>query len=125
MELWQILVGGGLLIGIASLVTAFATRSRDKNSDTKDRFEATSEMAKYMRDEIEKEVERQVAPLKRDLKTALDESHEMNNVVRSREVQLWMWDQSGRIGLLPMLPAAILIRLGLENLVPKVPPTTT
>jgi hypothetical protein len=50
------------------------------------------------------------------------ESHEMNDVVRSREVQLWMWDQSGRVGLLPMLPHPILERLGLAGLMSTTAP---
>jgi spore germination protein GerM len=114
---WLMLVlGGSLLMGLAALLTVFATRKRDKNTDTQERFESTSEMAKYMREEIAKEVERQVGPIRAELETVKQESHEMNSVVRSREVRLWMWERDGRGGLIPQLPAPILARLGLENL---------
>lgn len=73
-----------------------------------DRFDDASLMAKYIREEVEKEVERQVAPIRR-------QSEEMNDAVRARETQLWLWDQRGRRGELPMLPIPILVRLGIAH----------
>jgi hypothetical protein len=112
----QLVLGGSLLVGLAAVLTVFATRKRDKTTDVQERFESSSDLARYMREEIAKEVERQVAPIRRELDKVTAESHEMNNVVRSREVQLWMWEREGRMGLIPQLPAPILARLGLENL---------
>jgi hypothetical protein len=112
----QLVMGGSLLVGLAAVLTVFATRKRDKTTDVQERFESSSDLAKYMRDEIKAEVERQVKPIRDELDLVKSESHEMNNVVRSREVQLWMWEREGRMGLIPQLPAPILARLGLENL---------
>ncbi|QIS38601.1 hypothetical protein [Clavibacter capsici] len=112
----QLVMGGSVLVGLAAVLTVFATRKRDKTTDVQERFESSSDLARYMRDEIAKEVERQVAPIRAELDKVTSESHEMNNVVRSREVQLWMWEREGRSGLIPQLPAPILARLGLENL---------
>jgi hypothetical protein len=112
----QLVMGGSLLVGLAAVLTVFATRKRDKTTDVQERFESSSDLARYMREEIAKEVERQVAPIRTELDKVRSESHEMNNVVRSREVQLWMWEREGRSGLIPQLPAPILARLGLENL---------
>lgn len=86
------------------------------------RWDDASELAKYIREQIEVEVERQVAPIRSELKRVKDESHEMYDAVRSRETQLWLWDQRGRPGDLPALPTPILNRLGIGHLAP---PTTT
>jgi hypothetical protein len=88
----QLVMGGSLLVGLAAVLTVFATRKRDKTTDVQERFESSSDLAKYMRDEIKAEVERQVKPIRDELDLVKSESHEMNNVVRSREVQLWMWE---------------------------------
>jgi len=87
------------------------------------RWDDASELAKYIREQIETEVERQVAPIRDELKRVRSESHEMHDAVRARETQLWLWDQRGRPGDLPALPAPILIRLGLGHLAP--PPATS
>lgn len=82
------------------------------------RWDDASELAKYIREQIEAEVERQVAPFRRQLEQVKSESHEMNDAVRARETQLWLWDQRGRPGALPPLPVPILYRLGLGHLAP-------
>lgn len=81
-----------------------------------ERWDDASELAKYIREQIEQEVERQVAPIRAELDRVKNESHEMHDAVRARETQLWLWDQRGRPGDLPMLPAPILTRLGLGYL---------
>src|SRR5215217_1444672 len=102
MEIVTLILGGGILMGLAAILTVFATRKRDRNTDLQERFDATSETAIYMRAEIEKEVERQVAPIREELSKVKAESHEMNDVVRTREVRIWMWDHGGRRGDIPM-----------------------
>lgn len=82
-----------------------------------ERFDDASELAKYIRDEVERQVEIQVAPIREKLKAVEGESHEMNNAVRARETQLWLWDHGGREGALPMLPKPILERLSLIHLI--------
>lgn len=77
------------------------------------RFDDASQLAQYIREEVE----RQVAPIRAELQTVKNESHEMHDAVRARETQLWLWDQRGRSGDLPMLPTPILTRLGLKYLV--------
>lgn len=80
------------------------------------RWDDASELAKYIREQIETEVERKVAPIRDELHRVRSESHEMHDAVRARETQLWIWDQRGRQGSLPMLPAPILNKLGLGHL---------
>ena len=41
----------------------------------------------------------------------------MHDAIRARETQLWLWNQAGRSGALPMLPKPILERLGLIHLI--------
>lgn len=111
------LVGGGGLTAIIGAVLVFvATRKRDRSTDLAARWDDASELSQKMREAIEKEVERQVAPIRTELEQVKNESHEMNVAVRSRETQLWLWDQRGRPGSLPMLPDPILHRLGLGYL---------
>src|SRR5690606_4847786 len=44
------------------------------------------------------------------------ESHEMNDAIRSRETQLWLWGIHGRSGPMPELPAPIRQKLGIGHL---------
>jgi len=81
------------------------------------RMDDAIELSAVMRAAIEAEVERQVAPMREALQKVKDESREMHDAVRARETQLWLWDQRGRPGDLPMLPSPILQRLGLGHLV--------
>lgn len=81
------------------------------------RWDDASELAKYIREQIEAEVERKVAPIRDELYRVRSESHEMHDAVRARETQLWIWDQRGRQGNLPMLPVPVLNKLGLGHLV--------
>jgi hypothetical protein len=139
VEGWQILLGAGGLVGIGGPLAAWggaklqARTERRKaalaeaqaaHTEDRDRFEDTSKLAQYMRDEVAKEVERQLGPIKRELEKVTSESHEMNKAVRSREVLLWRWNFAGRSGELPQLPATILSRLGLDALFDTTPTTT-
>ncbi|MDN3309545.1 hypothetical protein QWJ90_01235 [Microbacterium oryzae] len=112
---------GGPALGLAGVVFAayMGWRGKRRETDVAEtnaqqaaiaaRWDDASELAKYIREEVE----RQVAPIKAELQRVKDESHEMHDAVRARETQLWLWDQRGRPGDLPMLPAPILKRLGL------------
>lgn len=88
-----------------------------QSSDLAARWDDAAELSQKMRDAIEAEVERQVAPMRAELARVKAESHDFHDVVRARETQLWVWDQRGRPGSLPMLPAPILDRLGLGHLI--------
>lgn len=123
---WPLVFGGG---GIASLLGVWLVHraaqrrnsdaaKRERDQTLAERFDDASDLAKYIRDQIEAEVERQVAPIREELARVKSESHEMHDAVRARETQLWLWDQRGRNGDLPMLPAPILHRLGLGYLAP-------
>jgi hypothetical protein len=108
-----LLLGGGGLAAIVTAVLVFvATRKRDRDSSIAGRFDDASELAKYIREEVE----RQVAPIRERMEKMSKESHEMNDAVRARETQLWLWNQRGRRGDFPMLPVPILHRLGIAHL---------
>lgn len=118
---WPLVFGGG---GLASLLGVWLVHraaqrrnsdvaQRERDQTLAERFDDASDLAKYIREEVE----RQVAPIRAELQTLKRESHEMNDAVRARETQLWLWDQRGRNGELPQLPAPILMRLGLGHLV--------
>ncbi len=83
-----------------------------RQSALAERFDDASHLAEYIR----AEVERQIEPIREELKKVKTESHEMHDAVRAHFTQLWLWDQRGRVGQLPMLPQAILHRLGLGHL---------
>lgn len=95
---------------------AAASEVAAAQADMAARFDDASELAKYIREEVERQVEIQVAPIRDKLKAVESESHEMNVAVRARETQLWLWDHLGRQGALPMLPKPILDRLDLIHL---------
>lgn len=128
---WVALVTGGISV-LVFLLTWLKGRKKDRvevdaverttalaeKAALAERFDDASELARYINERVEAEVERKVAPIRAELETVKGESHEMNVAVRARETQLWLWDQRGRPGVLPMLPAPILERLGLAHLHP-------
>lgn len=113
--------GGGLFVGLGAVLLFVSTRKRDISTDVKERFDDASELAKYIREEVE----RQVAPIRAELALVKQESTEFHAAVRTRETQLWLWDQRGRQGALPMLPGPILERLSLGHLVDDWPTEPT
>lgn len=117
---WLSILAGGLLggTGLGAVLVFISTRKRDASTDLAGRFDDASELAKYIREQVEAEVERQTAQMRREMQQVKDESHQMNDVIRTRETQLWMWNHRGRPGDLPALPAQILTRLGLSHLIP-------
>jgi hypothetical protein len=116
MEEWLPLIvgGGGFGVILSAILVYLASQKRNRHLALAERFDDASDLARYIRDEVE----RQVAPIRAEMQTLKRESHEMNDAVRARETQLWLWDQRGRAGDLPMLPAPILERLGLAHLHP-------
>ena len=126
LEWWPLIVGGGGGGGLfAAYLVHLAAKRRNSDQARRERAQTlaewrddTSDLAKYIREQVEEEVERRVAPIRAELQTIKAESHEMNDAVRARETQLWLWDQRGRAGNLPMLPVPILERLGLAHLHP-------
>ncbi|ERG63552.1 hypothetical protein L332_03680 [Agrococcus pavilionensis RW1] len=120
MEAWigWVLGGGGLAALFSAWLVYKASKRRNTDLALAERFDDASELARYINERVEAEVERKVAPFRAELEKVKGESHEMNDAVRARETQLWLWDQRGRMGLLPMLPTPILERLGLGHLLP-------
>ena len=133
----EIVVGFYALVGtaIAALAAFFGGVLRNRSerrvastnaaqADLAARFDDASELAKY----IDTRVEAAVAPLREELKKVKAESHEIQDAFRSWISGVWLWDQRGRKGDLPMPPQSILARLGLGNFVdewPTEPPRTT
>lgn len=128
MEPW--LAIGGPILALAGVIFAAVVGWRGKRGELSvavsaaqqvalaERFDDASQLAQYIREEVE----RQVTPIREEMQRVKQESHEFHDAVRARETQLWLWDQRGRAGDLPMLPAPILERLGLGNLVvPNLP----
>lgn len=77
----------------------------------------------YVDGVVEKRVKEAVAELQAEV-TLLSgqmadmrrESHEMNDAIRARETQLWLWNIRERPGPMPQLPQPILARLGITHL---------
>lgn len=80
------------------------------------RWDDASQLAEYIRAEVERQVEKQVQPIRDELATVKEEARIIRNAIRAYEFQLWFWDQRGRIGPRPTLPEDILKLLGLEHL---------
>ncbi|MFD5599910.1 hypothetical protein ACFWHR_07610 [Leucobacter sp. NPDC058333] len=117
----------GLIIGpggIIALVIAFfrdrrtarSTEASNQNTAIGERWDDVVGLSEKMQAFIAAEVEKQVAPFKKELAEVKAESHDMNTAFRSYAVQSWMWDNRGRLGDMPMLPLPILHRLGIGHL---------
>ncbi|WP_100813004.1 hypothetical protein [Microbacterium lacus] len=111
---------GGVIATVATLVGGIlrnrsersVTTAQTAQADLAARFDDASELSKY----IDERVELKVAPIRKELIEVKRESHEMHDAVRAHFTQLWAWDQRGRVGPLPLLPAKILTKLGLGHL---------
>lgn len=82
------------------------------------RFKDADALMRY----IDERVDERTAALEAELRAVRDalstvkrESHEIHDAVRAHFYQLWVWDQRGRPGPLPMLPPTILTRLGITD----------
>lgn len=119
------------LIGIAATTTAgliafWRFRRKDRADATaveegtiSGRFKDADALMRYIDERVEErtaELAASLAEVKEKLRTVGKESREMHDAVRARETQLWLWNQKGRVGVLPMLPDPILHRLGLGSL---------
>lgn len=119
------------LIGVFSAVLlAFIAFWRFRRKDRADaqqveegtisgRFKDADALMRYIDERVEERtaaIERSLGEMKEKLTTVSAESREMHDAVRARETQLWLWNQKGRLGVLPMLPDPILHRLGLGSL---------
>ena len=115
-----LIVGPG---GILALVIAFfrdrrtvlSTEAANKDAAIASRFDDASDLAKYIREEVDKQVE----PLRRELAEVKADRQDMYAAFRTYAVQSWLWDTRGRFGNMPMLPLSILHRLGIGNLVAR------
>lgn len=129
--MWVALVTGGTSV-IVLLLTWLKGRRKEQveveavertteiaeRAALSERLGDVTELTKYINELVAAEVERKLAPIRAELEKVRGESHEMNDVVRAHVTQQWLWDQRGRPGALPMLPAPILARLGLGHLAP-------
>jgi hypothetical protein len=83
------------------------------------RFKDADALMRYIDERVEERtaaIEKSLDEMRAKLTTVSAESREMHDAVRARETQLWLWNQKGRLGVLPMLPDPILHRLGLGSL---------
>lgn len=131
--------GGQIITGLVTLVVGFGGAwlvlrgkyvDRDITETTVEAETTTKfldgQMAfqKFVDEAVAKRVSEATAEMRQELDeiaTKLDtvqrESHEMNNVIRSRETSLWLWNLHGREGDMPALPPAVMERLSLGHLI--------
>lgn len=118
---------GSLIAAVCLLLGGLAKNRSDRkiagNTDLASRFDDASELARYIREEVE----RQVTPIREELQQVKKDSHDIQDAFRTWVSAVWLWHQRGRVGELPMPPATILTRLGLGHFVEDWPtePSTT
>lgn len=114
MDGWLSLLVGGVLGGggLGAVLVFIATRKKDKAAVIAERLDDASELAQYIRSEIDKAV----APLLKRIEQLEGEQYEVHEAVRTRETRLWLWDLRDRPGPVPELPAPIMSKLGLSHL---------
>lgn len=118
MDGWLALLAGGVLGGggLGAVLVFVATRKKDKATVVSERWDDASELATYIRGEIDKAVEKAVLPLESRIQALESEKREVHDAVRTRETRLWLWDIRNRPGPIPELPASVLEKLNLAHL---------
>jgi hypothetical protein len=117
----------GLAATAATALIAFWRFRRKDRADAQQveegtisgRFKDADALMRYIDERVEERtaaIEKSLDEMRAKLTTVSAESREMHDAVRARETQLWLWNQKGRLGVLPMLPDPILHRLGLGSL---------
>lgn len=117
----------GVLIAIITLTASGATgiwawlRGRrkaeveleaTKQTVFSERFDDASEFARY----VNTQIEAAVAPLRKELEEFKEQHHRITDAFRVFFTRLWVWDQRGRIGPMPVADAALLKELRLAHL---------
>lgn len=118
MDGWLALLVGGVLGGggLGAVLVFVATRKKDKATVVAERFDDASELSKYIRVEIDKAVDKAVAPLKAEIAKLREEQEQVHAAVRVREQSLWLWNFRNRVGPIPELPRETLEKLNLGHL---------
>jgi hypothetical protein len=128
----------GIITGLGGAVAAFigawflfrGKRVDQEIEETKVEASATDAFLKgqtafqgYVDSVVEKRVlaavagmQAELAELQQSMSDMRRESHEMNDAIRARETQLWLWNIRNRPGPMPTLPLPILVRLGITHL---------
>lgn len=117
----------GLAATAATALIAFWRFRRKDRADAQQveegtisgRFKDADALMRYIDERVDERtaaIEKSLEEMRVKLTTVSAESREMHDAVRARETQLWLWNQKGRLGVLPMLPDPILHRLGLGSL---------
>jgi hypothetical protein len=116
-------LGGAWLLFRGKKVDAETEESKTEASATDAFLKGQQAFQTYVDGIVQARVTAAVADLQReldevrtDLATLSRESHEMNDAIRARETQLWLWNIRNRPGPMPSLPEPILRRLGLSHL---------
>ena len=77
-----------------------------------ERFDDASEFAQY----VNAQIEAAVAPLRKELEEFKKQHHRITDAFRVFFTRLWVWDQRGRIGPMPVADAGLLEELRLAHL---------
>jgi hypothetical protein len=123
-----LLLGGSGFLGLAALLTVLATRKRDRNTDSKERFAQNIELRKFVSEEVTSAVTAATAPLEARISeqaariAALEAREDSTKTIVRRFFQrLVFWDTTGRVGPMPMPSPADMRDLDIEDLQPKEP----
>ena len=113
------LIGGGTATGIISWIRG---RSKDKVDVEAQRqvalseiFDNATDLQKYVQEQVEKAVAKAIEPLEKQLEELKKASHRVHDAFRSFFTQIWVWDNGGRKGQMPAVPADILVELRLGH----------
>lgn len=120
MEAWAQLLGGGSAFVFAAAILVFvATRKRDKNTDSQERFTANIELNKYIDGVVAAAIApllTEIASLKSGMATVNARELTTKNILRRYFQRLLWWDERGRDGDMPMPSPADMATLDLADI---------
>lgn len=115
--------GGAWLLFRGKKVDAGTEETKVEASATDAFLQGQRAFQEYVDDVVDERVaaaiaglQAQVTELTASMAEMRRESHEMNDAIRARETQLWLWNIRNRPGPMPELAEAILKKLGITHL---------
>jgi len=105
-----LILGAGVLALVGTIITVQATKQKTKNEYVQGQFTSAKALDEY----IDGRIERVAKPLRDELKKLQDRELSSKIILYGFFQRLMWWDETGRLGVMPLPDADDLTKLGVD-----------